>query len=395
VIGLPNAQASPNRLLGWINYCAIESFGSIMVSLFWSFTNSNVSVTTAKSSYGFVVATAQIGSMLGPLVVSQFAEKVGIPMCYFFGALCMLLLQGTMAIYVWIYGAGKEEKISPEKKKKKSGVMEGLWLCWEHKYIMGLMIISCFFMVQVTIVDYTMKVLARNHFAGKYPCLPNMTCWDSLTNSSVGLSDDAVASFAKFLGIFGLCTNMLSFFLSLLGTSAVIRTLGLNATLVLFPILCLFAILIVWVVPTLNVVFASMMLLKAFTYSLNNPTKEILYQPTSSAVKYKAKSWIDVFGARGAKALGSVFTNAFSDSLPKLVNGGSLVSIVIGIYLVFNARYMGKTFDEYIDSGRVVGEDSDVPETKFVELAQNQNQDEDTSCGIPDADKKEPCIANV
>ena len=47
-----------------------------------------------------------------------------------------------------------------------------------------------------------------------------------------------------------------------------------------------------------------MLLLKGFSYCLNNPCKEILYQPTSSSVKFKAKSWIDIFGQRGSKALG-------------------------------------------------------------------------------------------
>lgn len=39
----------------------------------------------------------------------------------------------------------------------------------------------------------------------------------------------------------------------------------------------------------LQVVFLAMILLKGFSYSLNNPCKEILYQPTNSAVKFKCK----------------------------------------------------------------------------------------------------------
>ncbi len=42
-----------------------------------------------------------------------------------------------------------------------------------------------------------------------------------------------------------------------------------------------------------------MMCLKALSYSLNNPCKEMLYNPTSTDVKFKAKSWIDIFGQRG------------------------------------------------------------------------------------------------
>ena len=113
------------------------------------------------------------------------------------------------------------------------------------------------------------------------------------------------------MGIFGQSTNTLSFLFSFLGTSFVIRSLGLRLTLLLFPSMCLGVILVVRTFPDLWVVFGAMMMLKGFSYALNNPTKEILYQPTSQGVKYKSKSWIDIFGARGSKALGSIVTDAF------------------------------------------------------------------------------------
>lgn len=75
-IGLKNEKPSPYRILGWVSYCTIESFGSVMVSLFWSFANSNITLETAKASYGIIVATAQIGSIIGP-TVARFAETIG------------------------------------------------------------------------------------------------------------------------------------------------------------------------------------------------------------------------------------------------------------------------------------------------------------------------------
>eukprot|EP00957_Ditylum_brightwellii_P087464 6657797-Ditylum_brightwellii.AAC.1 len=98
-----------------------------------------------------------------------------------------------------------------------------------------------------------------------------------------------------------------------------------------------------------------MMILKASSYALNNPTKEILYQPTSPSVRYKAKSWIDIFGARGSKAMGSVVTNAFSDSAQVLVSNGSLVGMAVASFLIWNAKFMGKKFEEYTESGFIVG----------------------------------------
>jgi len=247
-------------------------------------------------------------------------------------------------------------------------------------------------MVEVTIVDYTMKVLARDFFAEEHPCELGMSCYDAI-NGQHGMSEDATAAFTTFMGFFGQATNTLSFLLSLLGTSAVIRYLGLRLTLLLFPTLCLIVIIIVRLHPTLYVVFAAMMMLKANSYALNNPTKEILYQPTSAAVKYKAKSWIDIFGARGAKALGSVVTNAFSDSAANLVANGSLVGMAVASFLIWNARFMGAKFDEYTESGYIVGDgDSSkmTNEETNVEMASAQNEVADTSCAIHDDDELGP-----
>ena len=76
-IGLANQQLSPYRILGWISYCGIESFGSVMVSLYWAFANSNFSLKTAKASYGVMVATGQIGSILGPTLVNALSDTWG------------------------------------------------------------------------------------------------------------------------------------------------------------------------------------------------------------------------------------------------------------------------------------------------------------------------------
>jgi ATP/ADP translocase len=190
-IGLPNETPSYGRLLGWISYCSIESFGSVMVSLFWSFCNSNFRLESAKACYGLLVATAQIGSILGPTFVQVCTKSMGVAKLYFVGALCMLLLQGTMFVYVKIYGShedgiatttttttttrvttGQQKKQGShdsENKSSAAGILEGLHLFVRHNYVKGIFAISCLYMVEVTIVDYTMKILARDHFAGLYP----------------------------------------------------------------------------------------------------------------------------------------------------------------------------------------------------------------------------------
>ena len=390
-IGLPNEQPSPWRLLGWVSYCSIESFGSVMVSLFWSFANSNISLETAKASYGVMVATAQIGSILGPTLVTVAAPKYGPAICYLIGSFCLLLLQGTMRLYISRYGvsdATAADATKGGKPKEKAGVLEGLRLFAKHNYVKGIFAISCLFMVAVTIIDYTLKVLAQIYFAEEHPCQPGASCWDALGPGNHGSSAAATAAFTAFMGTFGQATNTLSFLLSLFGTSAVIRTLGLRLTLLLFPSLVLIVIFVVRLHPTMYVAFGAMITLKACSYALNNPTKEILYQPTSPAVRYKAKSWIDIFGARGSKALGSIVTNAFSDSATNLVANGSLVGMAVASFLIWNARFMGNKFDEYTASGYIVGGSNDEDDNLAMAIGQNDNKD--TSCAIYDDDSVGP-----
>ena len=442
-IGLANQTEDPSRILGWVSYCGIESFGSVMVSLFWSFAvsptilysllvlaailiellyvfnslqNSQFNLKQAKRSYGLMVATAQLGSILGPTFVNNFGQSLGIPVCYLVGASCMLSLQVTMWTYIKLFGVVDDSpkpeeavvEVQDDKKPKaKAGILEGIHLFMKYNYVKGIFAISCLFMVEVTIVDYTMKVLARERFSEEFPCEPideagkAMGCWNIETNSPVGMSTEALAAFTTFMGLFGQATNMLSFLLSFFGTSAVIRRLGLRTTLLLFPSICLIVIVTVRLYPNLDVVFAAMMILKANSYALNNPTKEMLYQPTNSSVKYKAKSWIDIFGARGSKALGSVVTNAFSHSAAELVDKGSLVGMCVASFLIWNANFMGKKFDEFTESGYIVGdaedEENEVGEGEYsevsgknknLEMAARQNNESDsTSCAYYDDDE--------
>mmetsp|Transcript_10335 Transcript_10335/g.39112 ORF Transcript_10335/g.39112 Transcript_10335/m.39112 type:complete len:635 (-) Transcript_10335:48-1952(-) len=339
-IGMPNAEASPHRFLGWLSYFAIESFGSIVVSLFWQFTNANVDLKTAKSAYGLIVAGAQIGSILGPTIATN-ADSIGMPNLYLCGALAVTAMVVVVYFYVQRYGPSADDVSKEGKKKEKTGALEGLKLMQKHDYVRGIFAISCLFMVEVTILDYMMKKLAYTEFIVKYPGDPQR----------------ATKAFGAFMGSFGQMTNLISFAFSLTGTSFVIRRFGLNRTLLAFPSLCCAAITMVFLFPQLYVVFAAMMLLKAFSYALNNPCKEILYQPTSSAVKFKCKSWIDTFGARGSKALGSLVTNSFTGSVAMLVTYGSVIAGGCSGFLVWVAWWMGQKFDEYVENDTVVGEE--------------------------------------
>ena len=57
---MEDTTPDPSRPLGWISYCAIESFGSIGVAQFWAFTNTVYDKEGAEKSYGLIIAGAQV-----------------------------------------------------------------------------------------------------------------------------------------------------------------------------------------------------------------------------------------------------------------------------------------------------------------------------------------------
>jgi ATP:ADP antiporter, AAA family len=66
----PTRAPSPDRLVGWFLYFAIESYGSLSTSMFWQFTNSQLEFTSAKAQYGMIVAGGQASHLIRPGPIS-------------------------------------------------------------------------------------------------------------------------------------------------------------------------------------------------------------------------------------------------------------------------------------------------------------------------------------
>ena len=97
--------------------------------------------------------------------------------------------------------------------------------------------------------------------------------------------------------------------------------------------------------------------IKGLSYALQSPSREMLYIVTTDAIKFKAKSWIDVFGGRASKAVGSLVTNAFKKPVESLMFYGALVSLGIASVHLLIAALLGSAFERLLASGHIVGMD--------------------------------------
>ncbi len=326
-IGLANTVPSKDRILGWFIYVAIESFGSILVTLFWSFVASSTKTASAKRGYGLIIFGAQIGSMAGPSL-AMAAGRFGLPNLMIIAVVGITTIPLLVKLFITIFPTTAESS-TEFKQKKKTSPIEGIKLLFTRPYLLGILGISVLYEIVGTILDLQFKFLAGDAFKGQP---------EQLTS---------------FFGTYGLTTNGITFILALFGTSFFIRTFGLQFCLVAYPISIIFVVLNAWAFPLLWILFGSMVTIKALSYALNNPCKEIMYIPTSKDVKFKTKGFIDMFGSRSAKATGSGI-KTFVIKLANPIMYGSLISLgIIGIWITA-ALFVSRKNKKLIDKGNII-----------------------------------------
>lgn len=325
-IGIANTVTEPTRMLGWVLYLGIESFGSLVISMFWSFVNSSTDQASAKRGYPLIIAGAQIGGIAGP-TCATLASTVGMP--FLSGVVCASIFMTLVMIYAFIKMFPEvAEATTTTSTKKATGPIEGLRLLASRPYLLGILGVSTLYEVVATVLDYQMKYIADESF-------------------------HSVEKVTEFLGMFGQATNTLALVFAFIGTSFIIRRFGLTFCLVMFPLSVAGVVIYTMIFPSLWGLFGAMVAIKGISYALNNPCKEIIWIPTSKDVKYKAKSWIDAFGGRTAKAGGSG-VNAMFTSMTDLMLYGSLISLgIVGVWIMI-AFYVGRTNDKLTTENKIV-----------------------------------------
>ena len=143
-------------------------------------------------------------------------------------------------------------------------------------------------------------------------------------------------------------------------------------SLFVFPIICLILLTATMICPASWVLVGTLIGLRAFNYALNHPTREVLYIPTTKAIKFKAKGWTDAFGSRIAKSIGSVFNLSIKNIPPAM---GLMLSVSLSLGLtslwLIIIYFLGKTLQQAIDQKKVIG---DVADGESIELTEDLHE---------------------
>jgi ATP:ADP antiporter, AAA family len=327
---------------GWASYFSIESFGSVMIPLFWAFVVSITKTEAAKVGFPIIVAGAQIGSIAGSGLNIIFSRHqpalllLGVALIFTNMYIIHYFIQSTPAQLLEGNKVAEQHDKVHAKETLVESLLSGIRLLFTRSYLFGVLLCSTLYEVVVTINDFQMKALGDQIY-GK-------------------------DNFAEFLGWFGVATNGLAFLLALLGTSYVMKRYGLKFCLLLYPAGLGVALAGLYVysltIPTdaaMLIAIATVVILgKGLSYAVNNPAKEMMYIPTSKDVKFKAKGWIDMFGGRSAKAGGSAITDALKESA-SLMGIGTAISLgLIGALWIPAAMFVGNKNEQLIKNNDII-----------------------------------------
>ncbi|MBT3828137.1 hypothetical protein HOL34_00065 [bacterium] len=376
-IGLSNTDASPYRLMGWLFFFFIEGLNPFVIGVFWALSNSINSPDQARKSYGLIVLASKAGGILMALAACLFLRRMcssgsaisgdtfNHQILLLFSSVALLLvpiviavmkyvvpgrfLHGYEAVYKVEKQRGKDleqlknesdsdpKDSQPAKKKPSVGLFKGLAVILRYPYVAGIFLTVGLAEVLTTVFSYQRLVISK-----------------ATTSSMSGMTN--------FLLQQAVGAHIIGAFIAILGTHTLLRLIGERRCLLLVPLLT-GAMLLFFIVNTVFVfispgsaVLIVAMGMRALHYTFSTPLRESLYIPTVKDVKFKAKSWVDTFGTKFARAGGSAF-NVYTVAM----TGMAFVSVHAIFYVVIVsvwfavAYFLGNKFEKTVANNEVIG----------------------------------------
>jgi AAA family ATP:ADP antiporter len=333
------------NLLGYGWYIFVESYGSLIIALFWAIASDTTKPASAKQGFYLVTCIGQVGGILGPKYIPKLPRLLGYTTnSLAIGACAAIILLSILSIRSFFkktpanllasyHGKGEAKK----EDEQEPGFFEGLKLLVTTKYLLGIFAVLSFFEIIVTIFDFHFQTMAAMTYSG--------------------------TQLSEYIGSYGSMVNLVTFLCLLFGISNVPKYLGITTSLVLMPIIIGGAVMGFFTLDSLGFLFYLMVGSKALNYALNGPAIKQLYIPTTHDVRFKAQAWVETFGSRGSKGAGSGFNmllaplqkqmGAIAGRVQHVVYSSYLGFAVVGLWLII-ALFLGKTYKKAVDNNEVV-----------------------------------------
>jgi ATP:ADP antiporter, AAA family len=328
--------------------------GSLLISQFWSLANDIYDARQAKRIFGFIGGGASLGGIIGAGIAGQYARAIGTNNLLLVAAVLLAMCGLIVSTIAKRERAGAAEPATPEKKEKGMSPREAVSLLIKSKHFQIIALVISFAAIGAGIVEQQVNMAAM--------VIPG--------------KDGRTAFLANVI----FYSSIAGFIIQMTLTSRVHRLLGIGFALLLMPFTLGGTGVLMLAIPALWTASTARVLDTALRYTVDKTTREILFMPLPTAMKYRAKPFADVAVDRFAKGLGAailiVAINAAGFTWWQL-SWISLVVATLWIFMALRARreYMRsfrhslETREMEVTELKVSGADLSTIETLVQELS--------------------------
>jgi len=278
-----------------------------LVEQFWSLTNSLYTTAQGKRWYGLVGTGGLLGGVLGGVIAGNLLTHTRLQShdLLLVAAAILLLI---VVLNLWMARAGLYREIHDQRPP---AIAAGDWRdLLGSRYIVCIAGILLFAQLAQPLVEYKFIAIV----AATYPDVDARTAYLSL--------------FFSIMGGVSIAVNLLI-------TPLVQRYFGVMAGLLAQPVLLFVSTLGFYLQPVLLSAAVMKVCDRGLSYSINRASKELLYIPLDPVQTYQVKAWIDMFGYRLFKVIGSVLILLLTQWLPFSISAVQLSWLTLLVCLLW------------------------------------------------------------
>jgi ATP:ADP antiporter, AAA family len=287
----------------------VDAYITVMVALFWTYLNDSFEVSGAKKRYGFIGAGGLVGGIGGSFISGWAAAELGANIILV-GAGLMIPMFIIVAVLSRMPAApgSRIAKEGPaccgQDKGKKQVITEGFTEVFKSGYLLSIVAIVGIYELLSAVVDFQFT----DYLAAMF---------------------DTAADMAGYHGKVLFVGQLFSLLVQVLLTTVIHRKYGIMHGLLFLPAVFALGATGFLLVPGLAIISFTIGGEAAFSYSINQASKEILYVPLDDVTRYKSKAFIDVFVLRAAKLAGGAIVLGYILWLAPLGVGRGFLSAVV------------------------------------------------------------------
>ena len=255
----------------------------LLISQFWTLANDIYDPRQAKRVFGFIGGGASLGGATGAALTAFLVENIGAKNMLLVSASIMAVCVGiVMFVLRRESAAGRSDATATGEDKGTSGA-EAIQLLRSSRHLQVIAMVIAFAAIGAAIIEQQLNMAAAEAKGS--------------TNS------DAIAAFLAQVTVY---LSLIGFVIQVGLTSRIHRVLGIGFALLILPISLGTTAVIMLFNRALWAPGLARILDTSLRYTVDKTSREVLFLPLPSELKYRAKPFIDVTMDRFAKGMGAL-----------------------------------------------------------------------------------------